>query len=214
MGSREDILSRLRSRARPFPAVAPPDYLAVVPLSDTSPDALRALFVNEARWAGCVVHEPLTNEAAIDRVLSLIGQNTAVLAWDADQLPLPGLAAALDRAGVARITNDAEARLGLTGVDAALAATGSLVLLSGRGRPRVASLLPLVHVALLPLDRIVPDLESWLAAQQAAGPDALRRPSNPVIITGPSRTADIAMQLVMGMHGPQELHIILVTDNE
>ena len=160
MGSREDILSRLRSRARPFPAVAPPDYLAVVPLSDTSPDALRALFVNEARWAGCVVHEPLTNEAAIDRVLSLIGQNTAVLAWDADQLPLPGLAAALDRAGVARITNDAEARLGLTGVDAALAPTGSPVLLRWRGRPRLPSLLPPVHVPLLPPNLLRPNRET------------------------------------------------------
>ncbi|MEZ4518784.1 MAG: lactate utilization protein [Chloroflexota bacterium] len=101
-------------------------------------------------------------------------------------------------------------RVGLTGADAGLAATGSLVLQSGSGRYRAASLLPPLHIAVLTADRIVPDLENWWTQQRAAGLDQVRQRSNIVVITGPSRTADIAMQLVMGMHGPRELHLILL----
>lgn len=58
--------------------------------------------------------------------------------------------------------------------------------------------------------QIVPDLESWMAAQRADGFAAMRGASNIVVVSGPSRTADIAMELVMGMHGPRELHIVLL----
>jgi L-lactate dehydrogenase complex protein LldG len=108
------------------------------------------------------------------------------------------------------VGQDAGARVGLTGVDAALAATGSLVLSSGDGRARAASLLPPIHIAVVTADQILPDLESWLASSKAAGSAPIRRPSNIVVITGPSRTADIAMQLVMGMHGPREVHVVLM----
>ena len=87
--------------------------------------------------------------------------------------------------------------------------------MSGNGRFRAASLLPPIHIAVLNTNQIVPDLESWWAAQKwaaqkAAGLEQTRQHSNIAIITGPSRTADIAMQLVMGMHGPRELHLVLL----
>jgi L-lactate dehydrogenase complex protein LldG len=101
-------------------------------------------------------------------------------------------------------------RVGITGVDAALAATGSLVLAAGVGKHRVTSLLPPLHIAVVRASQIMPDLESWVAMQRAQGLDAFRRMSSVIVISGPSRTADIAMQLIMGMHGPAELHIILI----
>ena len=211
MSSRDSILGALWGRAaRPFPDVAPPTcYRSVVPVDDLSPGGLRRRFIDEARRAGCVVHEAMTPAAGVAVVLGLIGGDAAISSWELGHIPLPGLAAALDGAGVVRVGQDATVRVGLTGADAALAATGSVVLLSGPGRPRAASLLPPVHVAVVAAGRIVPDLESWWA-MLAADPAAIRQPSSVVVITGPSRTADIAMQLVMGMHGPREMHVVVV----
>lgn len=211
MSSREIILERLRQREQPFPAAtAPAVYRPMVPLADMSPAGLRERFISEAQKAACVVHGPDTPDAAVDLILALAGDESIISAWELEQIPIPGLRAALAGANIAVVGQDAEARVGLTGVDAALAATGSLVLKSGQGRFRASSLLPTVHIAVVSAGQIVPDLESWLAAEKEIGPDSIRRPSNVVAITGPSRTADIAMQLVMGMHGPRELHVVLL----
>jgi L-lactate dehydrogenase complex protein LldG len=180
-------------------------------VADDSPTALRARFIVEAQKAACVVHQAPTPEAAIGVILDLLGTETPVSAWDPAQIPIPGLAAALEQAGKTLVGQDAGARVGLTGVDAALAATGSVVVMSGNDRWRAASLLPSVHIAIVQNSQIMPHLESWWAAQKAAGLERTRQHSNIVVITGPSRTADIAMQLVMGMHGPQELHLILLS---
>ena len=87
--------------------------------------------------------------------------------------------------------------------------TGALVLLSGPGRARSASLLPPVHIALLPANRLYADMASFWAAH----PDATRHSSNLVFVAGPSRSADIEMKLALGVHGPGQLHIVLIADN-
>lgn len=211
MSSRDQILGKLRETNRPFPAVAPPTtHQPVVPLSDNSPAALQARFVQEAQKVACVVHQVEGPAAAIAEILQIVGEDAVISAWDLAHIPVPGLAGALDKANIVRVGQDAGVRVGVTGVDAALATTGSLVLLSGNGRFRASSLLPPVHIAVLTTSQIVPDLESWWAIQKAAGLERTRQHSNIAIITGPSRTADIAMQLVMGMHGPRELHLVLL----
>lgn len=212
MSSREAILGKLRERGEvPFPAAAPPQaHRHVVPLADTSAAGLYGRFVQEANKAACIIHEAASSEAAIAAILQIVGEDTAVSAWNPQHVPLPGLAKALAQANIALVGQDASVRVGLTGVDAALAATGSVVVLSGNGRPRAASLLPPIHIAVVAASQIVPDLESWWAAQKASGLNDVRQHSNVVVITGPSRTADIAMQLVMGMHGPRELHLVLL----
>lgn len=211
MSSRDLILGRLREAPRPFSAAEPPsEYLPVVPPGDASPTALEALFLAEARQAACIVHEAATPEAAIDVILMLADKQKVVCGWDPALIPLPGLADALDEARITLVGSDEGARVGLTGVHAALAATGSIVVISGNGQSRAASLLPPVHIAVVVAGQVWPDLETWLAAQQTAVPSPARLPSNIVVITGPSRTADIAMQLVMGMHGPLELHLVFL----
>jgi L-lactate dehydrogenase complex protein LldG len=204
-------MARLQRKAPPFPDAEPPArYRPVVPLPDLSAEALQALFIHEAQKAACVVHQPVSANEAVAAILALIGGDRLISSWDADQIPLPGLQEALAQAGVSCAGQDASVRLGLTGVDAALAATGSLVLSSGDGRYRASSLLPPVHVAVVASSQIVPDLEQWWGQQRANGLAQVRRASNIVIVTGPSRTADIAMELVMGMHGPREVHIVLL----
>jgi L-lactate dehydrogenase complex protein LldG len=213
MSSREQILSRLRGGERPFPdAAAPADYRPMTPIGDTSPAVLQSLFIAEARKAACVVHVADTPEAALAAIMTIVGADMTISSWAPAHIPLPGLAEALDAAHIALVGQDADARVGLTGVDVALSATGSIVVTSGASRHRASSLLPPVHIAVVAASQVVPDLESWLAGQRAAGAAAMRRSSNVVVITGPSRTADIAMQLVMGMHGPRELHLVFLTN--
>ena len=98
---------------------------------------------------------------------------------------------------------------GLTGAEAALAETGSLVLVAGEGRSLLPSLLPRLHIAVLPATRLKGSLLEWLAA---GGEARLRGKSQAVVITGPSRTADIEMTLTIGVHGPGKLVVILVED--
>lgn len=209
--SRESIIEKLRRDGQPFPEVLPPaTYHRMVPLKDESPAALQTLFIGEAERAGCVCHLPGSGEDAVGVILEIVGKDTAVSSWEMNEIPLPGLGDALRQHSIACVGQDAAMRVGLTGADAALAATGSLVLCSGGGRFRAPSLLPPIHIAVVTAAQILPDLESWWAAQKAAGLDRIRQSSNIVVITGPSRTADIAMQLVMGMHGPGELHIVVL----
>jgi L-lactate dehydrogenase complex protein LldG len=97
--------------------------------------------------------------------------------------------------------------LGLTGVDYALADTGTLILFAGTAKGRWVSLAPRIHVALLPLGRILPSLDEFFPLLD--NPDILAASGSAVtFITGASRTADIELKLVMGAHGPKELHVI------
>jgi L-lactate dehydrogenase complex protein LldG len=105
------------------------------------------------------------------------------------------------------------AGLGITEADHALADSGTLVLESGSGRSRMVSLLPPVHVALLPEKRIVPDLATLVERYQSrAGKARLASLSCLTFVTGPSRTADIELTLTVGVHGPQQLHVIIIRD--
>jgi L-lactate dehydrogenase complex protein LldG len=101
--------------------------------------------------------------------------------------------------------------LGLTGVDLAVAETGTLVLVSGAGRPRSTSLLPPCHIAVFDRTALLESLrqvgvflEAWHADPASARGGAIN------FITGPSRTADIELTLTRGVHGPKEVHAIFV----
>jgi L-lactate dehydrogenase complex protein LldG len=84
-----------------------------------------------------------------------------------------------------------------------LADTGSVVLVASPEEPRARSLLPAVHVSLLAEDRILPGLAELFEAIGGELPSAL------AIVTGPSRSADIEQKLVVGVHGPGEVHVVL-----
>ncbi|MCA1566073.1 MAG: lactate utilization protein [Acidobacteria bacterium] len=103
------------------------------------------------------------------------------------------------------------AGVGITSADYAIAETGTVVLVSGRERHRLGSLLPPVYVCLLNSANIEPDMAELLARLRS-GFDADERLSTAVIlITGPSCTADIEQTLTRGMHGPREIHVLLYT---
>ena len=100
----------------------------------------------------------------------------------------------------------AAADVGITGVDYALADTGTLVLLSSPYEARMISLLPPAHLAVMACSRLLTGLDELFTLL----PDPAVASSSMVFITGPSRTADIEQILVQGVHGPGEIVIILV----
>ena len=85
-----------------------------------------------------------------------------------------------------------------------LADTGSVVLAASPEEPRARSLLPFVHVSLLREERILPGLAELFEAVGGDLPSAL------AIVTGPSRSADIEQTLMVGVHGPGEVHVVLL----
>jgi L-lactate utilization protein LutC len=95
---------------------------------------------------------------------------------------------------------------GITSADYALADTGSLVMLASPREARLISLLPPAHIAVLPRDRILTGLDELFTVV----PKPADITSSMVLITGPSRTADIEQFLVRGVHGPGTIHVVIV----
>lgn len=212
MSSRDNILGRLRAARQPFVEhVRFAERQHMAPVEDLSPAGLQARFVHEAETLGCTVTCLVDPDEAIAHLLALIAPDRAIQSWDFAFIPLPGLGKALAAADVRVTPGDARVRVGLTGAEAALAGTGSLVMVSGQGKPREASLLPPVHIAVVTAGQIVPNLDTWITSQSLENFSRFRAASNTVVISGPSRTGDIANILVKGVHGPGEVHVIVVS---
>ncbi len=99
---------------------------------------------------------------------------------------------------------------GITRVQAAIAETGTLVLGTDAERHRLTSLVPEVHIAVVRASDVVPTLDEAMT-QFGARPEG--PPRCVTFITGPSRTADIELQLVVGVHGPRELHVVFLSED-
>ena len=95
--------------------------------------------------------------------------------------------------------------VGISAAQAAIAETGTLILDSTRERHRLVSLVPPVHIAIVEASRICATLGETLKMLQNG------KEVSPAVtfITGPSRTADIELTLTIGVHGPQELYVII-----
>ena len=239
MTTRAEFLDRIRARmaashglfaASPSLRPARPQEIADTIRRELSERWVTTLarFQREFERVGGVLHR-VRHAAAVPAVVARLArerQASAVLTWHASALgfdPAPGLAAESlachamplavpDLAERRRLREVAAATpLGLTGVDLALAETGTMILRSGPGTPRSTSLLPACHVAVFDRTALVETLaqvgvflEAWHAGEApGAGIN---------FITGPSRTADIELTLTRGVHGPKEVHAIFVEE--
>jgi L-lactate utilization protein LutB len=104
-----------------------------------------------------------------------------------------------------------QSEIGITGADYAVAETGSLIILPRRGLSRLVSLVPPVHIALVRPEDVLESLDDLfllrrLEYHQRGG----EMGSYLNFITGPSRTADIEMTIVEGVHGPKEVHMVIL----
>jgi L-lactate dehydrogenase complex protein LldG len=217
MTSRDRILAKLRANRPPFPDAPPrPEQFRQVTHAD--PADLLARFKAELERLTGKVHLCRDEAEAIGMISLIIGTERRIMVWRA--LPLPGLEAALMASGVeivrpqvrgedrrAALLELEPIRVGLTGADAAFASTGTMVMITNAAQGRLPSLLPPVHIAVLRKERLFPTLEAWMGAE---GRTALAGSNSITFITGPSRTGDIEMMIVLGVHGPGQVHVVVV----
>jgi L-lactate dehydrogenase complex protein LldG len=136
---------------------------------------------------------------------SAIGEDLAA-AWQAAPEGLPELV------GYTEGVEAFKARLfgidaGITTTLGAVADTGALILWPTAAEPRLLSLVPPVHIALVAADGIFGSLDEAMAVQRWSE----GMPTNALLVSGPSKTADIEFTLVYGVHGPKELIVLIVT---
>ncbi len=215
MTSREQILGDIRkalNRAASQPPLieaAPlPAPTLRIPLSDRNLSA--DLFVQKFENLGGKSFRVRNTAAVVPAISELLAQKSAI----ASNSPflrkcgvtgLPQVHAGFtDRDELKQACAGAD--LGITSVDFALAATGSLVMLSSHNEARLVSLLPPAHIAIFPRSLILANLDELLSIL----PRPADQTSSMVLITGPSRTADIEQILVRGVHGPGEIYAAIV----
>jgi L-lactate dehydrogenase complex protein LldG len=206
MSARTRILDRVRAAQRTgyLPAVADVRIDPAGP-KDPRDEEVLARFLAELTALGVEHHVEPTADAVRARVATIVG-GAPVLRWDRDHLPYgvgDALASAADGASPREV--QAAAVFGVTGCDAAIAETGSLALISGRGKPRAASLLPPTHVALVSPDQLRATMGEFFQERAAD----IAAAANCTFVTGPSRTADIELTLTLGVHGPGRVVVIV-----
>jgi L-lactate utilization protein LutC len=197
--SADELMSRLRQTAESAGWT-----VAVAASADEAAWYIESLARDlEARSILCSTH-PAVGRLKLEERISASGIEVGVMAiGDIDD--------AAERESRRRSLRDRATRadIGVTGVDYAIAETGTCVLLPRKGVSRLVSLLPPVHVAVVERGQVLPGLDELFTLRGEAA-----RQGNPGsymnLISGPSRTADIDQTLVTGVHGPGEVHMVLI----
>ena len=222
--NRDDFFRRVRQAVRSGEAHRStvrtdlPDRVGYVGAGDD----LVACMADELVAVGGVAHKVANDEQARNELAKLLAQSraTRALCWQHPLLERLDLKGLLDSHGVdcydhARLAQRAstqqrelalQADIGISSATCAIAETGSLAVASEPGRERWVTLLPPLHIAVIERAQIVPDLFDFF---DALGDDGAM-PSNLTFITGPSKTGDIELRLVTGVHGPGHLHVVII----
>jgi L-lactate dehydrogenase complex protein LldG len=176
-----------------------------------------ARFLEELETVGGHGRRVLNIEGARDYIVSLARERDAKLLvrWDVEELERLEVDGPLEEAGIeVAVWRDLQdfrevagrADIGLSTAEWAIAETGSLVLTSGPGRGRTVTLLPPTYVAVIATQQVLCTVSE--AIEKYAGDGGL--PANVCFHTGPSRSGDIEMSLAIGVHGPGDMHVVLV----
>lgn len=211
MSSREAILHKVRtalgrSPGAPPPPVPPP--LINVPAQDTA-RRIATFCAALEKLNGKAYHAKSKADAREYAASMLNGRRSvasnAPFLAECGITSLPGVESGFtDRVKLREACINLE--VGITSADYALADTGSLVMISSPEEARMVSLLPPRHLAIVPAERLLTGIDELLTLV----PIPSLRSSAVVLITGPSRTADIEQILVRGVHGPGEIHVVIV----
>jgi len=160
--------------------------------------------------------DPAEAAGLVSRLVSEAGAGRVVLG----SLPADVRAAVIERLSGVELIDAAgletrvasrmdQAEVGVGWAEFAIAFTGTIVEATDNDAVRLASSLPMVHIALLPATEIVMDLEEAAPRLRSIFEE---NPKGCTVsfISGPSRTGDIEMKLVLGVHGPQASHVIVL----
>ena len=219
MANRTEFLAAIRHRTRTgqYKPTHAPDIAWTPKETPSEPRPIEdppARFIEKLEALGGHGLRVESEEEATGYVVSLARERNAKLLVRWDDAELTGFDAPLAEAGVeVAVPQDpvslrevaARAGVGLSTAEWAIAETGSLVLESGPGRGRSVTLLPPTYVAVVRADRILRTVPEAVG-KYAGG----RVPANVCFHTGPSRSGDIEMSLVVGMHGPGDVHAVVV----
>jgi L-lactate dehydrogenase complex protein LldG len=208
---RENMLNKIRTALNAAPGrPLPPIPLPRLPLLDTDLEARILQFGKSVEnLAGKFMHavskaDACSYASAVLQGKTAVASNSPFLK-ECGLISLPGVKSDLfDEAELRRWSAGVD--IGITSADFALADTGTLVMLSSAEEARMISLLPPVHLAVIPCKRILSGLEELFSLL----PQPATQTSSMVFITGPSRSADIEQILIRGVHGPGEIHIVAV----
>lgn len=204
-------ISRSLGRTAPAGSIEPAPVVdeSIARLVEPTDD-LVARFTTAAETAK--MHVTQTSAAELIGHLVALCQRRPVIATRCPLFDRLGVVQALQQSGVElQSAHDAgksrmyEIDIGLTDVYAAVAETGSIVVRRSAEHPLMASLVPPVHIAIVERHQIVPDLIDLMRKLRVEG-----TAGGVTIITGPSKTADIEMNLVTGVHGPGEVHVFVI----
>lgn len=213
LSARHTILSRLRER-KPLPATSEPDFTVMKQRRWSLEDGIERFIAQQAAVHG-EVHR--VNRAELSRViLARLTQADAqrVLIAPANPLyqELTSNAPDLQFDGYDQPVEAWQSKLfhqtdaAITVCHAGLADTGSLVVIPSPTEPRLMTLAPPLHIAVLPVSRLFSSWYQLITEEDWTGP----MPTNTLLISGPSKTADIEQTLVYGAHGPKALTVFLV----
>jgi L-lactate utilization protein LutC len=209
--SRDNILHKVRTalgRSAGQPVADVPPVRLRVPEAAME-DRIALMRSRVEALAGKTARVP-TMDAACEFVAAAIAFKTAV-ASNAPYLEecgiarLPGVRTGIREVGELTAVC-AQVDIGITSADYALSDTGTLVMIAGPAESRLVSLLPPAHIAVVPRERILTGLDELFTIL----PNPAAQTSSMVLITGPSRTADIEQILVRGVHGPGQVTVVIV----
>ncbi|HTS27590.1 MAG TPA: lactate utilization protein [Bryobacteraceae bacterium] len=206
--SRDHILHRVRTaigRSAGQPAAEVPPVRLHIPVVDLEA-RISSMLARVEALAGkaCRSADPRAYVAEAIAGKTAVASNSPYLA-ECGITSLPGVRSGVtDRAELRALC--ATSDVGISSADYALADTGTLVMISSPQEARMISLLPPAHIAVVPRERILTGLDELFSIL----PDPAAQTSSMVLITGPSRTADIEQILVRGVHGPGQITVVVV----
>lgn len=223
--SREEILHRVkkglstvkeRSPMRPGERDFPNEVRDIQKLLAKNRGALVQQFIAEVESVNTTVIRAQQEDKIINVILELTQSkqlNTFTI-WDTPYLKKLGIKDTLKERDLKVVTAKSKVRLatadiGITEADYAIADTGTLVLLTDKQRPRGVSLVPPIHLAVVKIENIVSNINELFIILKDRINTTQEIKSCMTFITGPSRTADIELNLTLGVHGPKELFVLI-----
>ncbi|MER2558409.1 MAG: lactate utilization protein [Candidatus Competibacter denitrificans] len=211
--ARANILNCLRNSARPQPAVAEPEAAPAPPLSQADRvaqlkqrmEAMHAevIITNSGDWTTAL--KAVLRQRSLNGLLYAPHSPIGVMLsenWDSDLPPLVGYEQSVEDCKERLFSIDA----GITSTQGGLADVGALILWPTPDEPRLMSLAPAVHIAVLEASKIHDSLAAAMRTERWAE----GMPTNALLISGPSKTADIELVLTFGVHGPKELVVLIL----